>query len=122
MDAIAEHSKKLTLRIILRSTPSTYAYKAFQAQNKHYLLIKKVKLAISISLPSVMDEWSSVSLTVLMHTFNVFKYDTFGSLIFKPGARQPQAGVRLVSRNHFHAAKVCVCVCVCVCVHPRGYK
>ena len=32
--------------------------------------------------------------------------------IFKPGARRPQAGVRLVSRNHFRAAKVCVCVCV----------
>ena len=42
--------------------------------------------------------------------------------IFKPGARRPAAGVRLVSRNHFRAAKVCVCVCVCVCVHPRGYK
>ena len=25
-------------------------------------------------------------------------------------------GVRLVSRNHFRAAKVCVCVCMCVCV------
>ena len=63
MDAIAEHSKKLTIRIIiLRSAPSIYAYKAFQAQNKHYLLIKKVKLAISISLPSVMDKWSSVSI------------------------------------------------------------
>ena len=37
-------------------------------------------------------------------------------LIFKPGARRPQAGVRLVSRNHFHAAKVRMCVCVCVCV------
>ena len=37
-------------------------------------------------------------------------------MIFKPGARRPQAGVRLVSRNHFRAAKVCVCVCVCVCV------
>ena len=40
--------------------------------------------------------------------------------IFKPGARRPEAGVRLVSRNHFCTAKVCVCVCVCV--HPRGYK
>ena len=38
--------------------------------------------------------------------------------VVKPGARRPQAGVRLVSRNHFRAAKVCVCVCV----HPRGYK
>ena len=38
-------------------------------------------------------------------------------IIFKPGARRPAAGVRLVSRNHFRAAKdVCVCVCVCVCV------
>ena len=27
---------------------------------------------------------------------------------------QAQAGVRLVSRNHFRAAKVCVCVCVCM--------
>ena len=43
-------------------------------------------------------------------------------IFFKPGARRPVAGVRLVSRNHFRAAKVCVCVCVCVCVHPRGYK
>ena len=42
---------------------------------------------------------------------------------------QAQAGVRLVSRNHFRAAKVCLCVCVCVCVcarvracvHPRGH-
>ena len=39
--------------------------------------------------------------------------------IFKPGARQLQAGVRLVSRNHFRAAKVCVCVCVCVRPPPR---
>ena len=35
---------------------------------------------------------------------------------FKPGAHWPQAGVRLVSRNHFCAAKVYVCVCVCACV------
>ena len=52
--------------------------------------------------------------------------DIFNHIVnlFKPGARRPQAGVRLVSRNHFRAAKVCVClcVCVCVCVHPRGYK
>ena len=40
--------------------------------------------------------------------------------VFKPGARRPAAGVRLISKNHFRAAKVCVCVCVCV--HPRGYK
>ena len=33
-----------------------------------------------------------------------------GMCVFKPGARRPQAGVRLVSRNHFRAAKVCVCV------------
>ena len=37
--------------------------------------------------------------------------------IFKPGTRWP-AGMSLVSRNHFHATKVCVCVCV----HPRGHK
>ena len=55
-------------------------------------------------------------------------------LVFKPGVRRPQAGVRLVSRNPFRAAKVCVCVyvcvcvclCVCVCVrvciHLRGHK
>ena len=35
--------------------------------------------------------------------------------LFKPGACRPVAGVCLVSRNHFHAAKVCVCVYVCVC-------
>ena len=38
--------------------------------------------------------------------------------IFKPGARRPQAGARLVYRNHF-CADVCVCVCVCVCPPPR---
>ena len=54
--------------------------------------------------------------------------------LLKPGAHRPQAGVCLVSRNHFRAAKVCVCVCACVCacvcvrvcvyvcVHPRGHK
>ena len=30
--------------------------------------------------------------------------------IFKPGVCRPQAGMRLVSYNHFHSAKVCVCV------------
>ena len=43
-----------------------------------------------------------------MHIFKLLIF------IFKPGARRPQAGVRLVSRNHFRGAKVCVCVCVCV--------
>ena len=42
---------------------------------------------------------------------------------FKPGARRPQAGARLVYRNHFDAdvgmcVYVCVCVCVCVSVCP----
>ena len=41
--------------------------------------------------------------------------------IFKPGMRLPQAGVRLVSCNHFHPRKDAR-VCVCVCVRPRGYK
>ena len=46
--------------------------------------------------------------------------------IFKPGARRPQAGARLVYRNHFDAdvgmcVYVCVCVCVCLCVRPPGY-
>ena len=40
------------------------------------------------------------------------------SYLAKSGARRPQAGVDLVSRNYFRAAKVCVCVCV----HPQGYK
>ena len=53
------------------------------------------------------------------------------SLLFKPGARRPQAGARLVSWNCFcpgsQYACVCVCVCVCVCgcvvcVRPRGHK
>ena len=39
----------------------------------------------------------------------------------KLGMHRPQVGVRLVSYNHYHSAKVrvcvvCVCVCVCVCV------
>ena len=39
--------------------------------------------------------------------------------IFKPGARRPAAGARLVSYNHFHSAKVYVCVYVCVRTPPR---
>ena len=35
--------------------------------------------------------------------------------IFKPGARRPAAGARLVYRNHFDA-DVGMCVYVCVCV------
>ena len=38
----------------------------------------------------------------------------------KLGACRPKVSMHLVSRNHFHAAKVCVCVCVCV--HPQGHK
>ena len=34
---------------------------------------------------------------------------------------QAHAGVHLVSRNHFRAAKVCVCVCVCVSI-PEAIK
>ena len=51
---------------------------------------------------------------------NIWSWVIFEEEGFKPGTRQPQAGVRLVSRNHFHAAKVCVFVCVfvCVCVCP----
>ena len=44
-------------------------------------------------------------------------------VLIKPGASRPQAGTRLVSRNHFQCANVCVrvrvCVCVCVCMPPR---
>ena len=44
------------------------------------------------------------------------------TLIFKPGARRPQAGARLVYRNHFDAdVGMCVYVCVCLCVRPPGY-
>ena len=47
-------------------------------------------------------------------------------MIFKPGARRPQAGARLVSWHCFVSMRVCVCVCVCVdvcvCVRPRGYE
>ena len=50
--------------------------------------------------------------------------------IFKPGAYGLQAGMCLVSCNHFYVAMyvyarvcvgacVCVCVCVCVCPPPR---
>ena len=50
-----------------------------------------------------------------------------GIIIFKPGARRPAAGARLVYRYHFCAdVRVCVCVCMCVsvclCVRPRGYE
>ena len=48
---------------------------------------------------------------------------TMQNSIFKPGARRPAAGARLVYRNHFCAdVRVCVyvCVCVCVCVRLRG--
>ena len=38
--------------------------------------------------------------------------------VFKPGARQPQAGTGLVSYNHFHCGNVCVCVCVCTPPRP----
>ena len=40
--------------------------------------------------------------------------------VFKPGARPPQAGARLVYRYHFRA-DVGMRVCLCVCVHPPGY-
>ena len=60
-----------------------------------------------------------VSMYVCMHLcMEIHMY----YILAKPGARQLQASVRLVSRNHFRAAKVCVCVCVCVCVHPLGHK
>ena len=40
-------------------------------------------------------------------------------MVFKPGARRPAAGARLVSRNHFDAdVGMCVYVCVCVSVCP----
>ena len=47
----------------------------------------------------------------------------YATCIVKPGARRPQAGARLVYRNHFDAdvgmcVYVCVCVCVCVSVCP----
>jgi len=41
-------------------------------------------------------------------------------LIFKPGARRPKAGARLVLEITF-VRDVCMCACVCVCVRPRGY-
>ena len=44
--------------------------------------------------------------------YSVNKY--FQVEIFKPGACWLQAGIRLVSRNHFCAVKVCVCVYVCM--------
>ena len=37
-------------------------------------------------------------------------------LVFKPGARRPQAGVRLVPNIDPMRTSVCVCVCVFVCV------
>ena len=40
-------------------------------------------------------------------------------LVFKPGARRPKAGTRLVSRNRFCAGRVCMCVCVCP--PPRAF-
>ena len=41
-------------------------------------------------------------------------------LLFKPGARRPAAGARLVSRNHFDAdVGMCMCVSVSVCPPPR---
>ena len=43
------------------------------------------------------------------------------SLVFKPGARRPQAGARLVSRNHFDA-DVGMCMCVCVCVSAPQWR
>ena len=37
--------------------------------------------------------------------------------VFKPGARQPAAGVCLVFYNCFcRQMSACMCVCVCVCV------
>ena len=46
--------------------------------------------------------------------YSVLSSDVYHQLFLN----QAHAGVCLVSRNHFRAAKVCVCVCV----HPRGYK
>ena len=42
---------------------------------------KKVKLAISISLPSAMNKRNSVSLALLMHMFNAFKCEMSTSLV-----------------------------------------
>ena len=50
--------------------------------------------------------------TVLYHKINAtrstFYMESF--MLFKPGTHRPAAGVRLVSYNCFHSAKVCVCV------------
>ena len=47
----------------------TFAYKqSLFSMNNYCLLIKSVKLAISILLPSAMDKRNSVSLALLMHT------------------------------------------------------
>ena len=71
-----------------------------------------------------VHSWYIVSIKLLL--INIIH--TNDIIIFKPGARRPQAGARLVYRNHFDAdvgmcVYVCVyvCVCVCLCVRPPGY-
>ena len=71
-------------------------------------------------MPLVMSLYSH-DLPIKSHStwFLDDRISTCFSLIFKPGARRPQAGTRLVSRNHFDAdVGMCVYVCVCVSVCP----
>ena len=48
----------------------------------------------------------------------VLLHCSIGYLIFKPGARRPVAGARLVFKTD-PVRIVGVCVCVCVCERPR---
>ena len=68
---------------------------------------------MGVSSKSVIVKYLSIiglGLLVLQYMQAIYGL-TKNRRLFKPGACRPQAGMCLVSRNHFHAAKVCVCVC-----------